>query len=476
MKKKAKLISIKLDKLRLDVDNPRFAELYSGSDNEDELIEYLLYNESAEDLAKGIIQAGEFYQDRPLWVLKTGNHYLVKDGNRRCAAIKALRIPTKFELSLPKQTFTELPALLYTNEADLQTRILQEHTNSLFREWDRIAKALEAYKLFNGGNSLETMKEIDSQPAQLIKLASFYYRAVKVGGEEMKKLLRRGRGKTGGKTIIFERLFKFCKICGYTFRNSPSYELNILDEERFDLYISSMIQYLKKYPETKTQDIDEAGESFLNKLIPFGFSFQNNSANDSSGNTTKENNSDGDNNSENTQSSQETNQNQKGRKKKSIKHRPSYERKKIPAPLDRLIDECYNLDQNNFPNAKTALTRVSFECALKFIVENTIYKNRKNICDSNYFRNVFFDNNGAKKIYTDFTKLKSLFAQLIKNTGDRKAFENFDLERTHQIIHNYKVGAIPADAKGLCDNLIALLEFMLKEEPELLNNLDLAKL
>jgi ABC-type uncharacterized transport system YnjBCD substrate-binding protein len=65
---------------------------------------------------------------------------------------------------------------------------------------------------------------------------------------------------------------------------------------------------------------------------------------------------------------------------------------------------------------------------------------------------------------------------LITDVGIRKAFENFDLQTPHQIIHNYRVAAVPANAKALCDNLIDLLEFMLQEEIDLINSLDSTKL
>lgn len=192
-----KIESAELDKLVLDIDNPRFAELYSGSNKEDDLIEYLLYNESAIDVANGISASGEFHPDRPLWVLKSGDKYLVKDGNRRCAAVKALQLPNKYGIDLQKIIFKELPIIVYSDSKELEKRILQEHTNSLFREWDRIAKALEVFKIFNDGGSIDSMKDIDSTPTQLVKLSSFYYEAVKKEGEELKKLLRRGRGKNG---------------------------------------------------------------------------------------------------------------------------------------------------------------------------------------------------------------------------------------------------------------------------------------
>lgn len=500
---KATLTTKKLSELKLDLGNPRFAELYSGSEKEDELIEYLLYNESAEDVAKGINNAGEFYPDRPLWVIKENGHYLVKDGNRRCAAVKALNHPSKYGMNLPKHEFTELPVLLYTKEEDINSRILQEHTNSLFRAWDRIAKAIEVYKMYSTGSSLERMKEIDTQPSQLIKLASFYYSAVKVGGDDLKQLLRRGRGETGGKTIIFERLFSFSKQCGYSFRNKPSYKIDIKNKSLFESYIKALVQYLKENPKTKTQDVDELKDKFLSKLKPFGFPPENkneansqtspsatssaNSSNDSntpqtnsnSNNTTQNTSSQGNSNptSPNSASTMAGNNGQSsGTARYSVKHRPTLKRKKIPSALKKLIDECYGLDENIYPNAKTALTRVALECTLKYVVENTNKSNGKPLKTSNHFNLAFKNNRGIELPYTNFDTLKIKFTELIKDVSIKKAFEDFDIQNPHQIIHNYRVAAVPANAKGLCDNLIDLLEFMLQEEASLLSSLDSSKL
>lgn len=355
------------------------------------------------------------------------------------------------------------------------------------------------------------MKEIDSQPAQLIKLASFYYQSVKIGGDNLKKLLRRGRGKSGGKTIIFERLFSFSKLCGYSFRNKPSYKIVLNDKSQFEKYIIALIQYLTENPGIRTEDVDKEKEAFLKRLEPYGFIIpktnntqaplkqttskdllapsQNESITSDTNQTLKEEQTSGNNptNTNVTQSesnnaattskndSQTQNETNNPTNKKSVKTRPIYNRKKIPPTLDKLIKECYTLDAHFFPNAKTALTRVTFECTLKYVVENTIYTEKKNLSESNYFRNVFYDK-GIKRQYTDFTKLKGLFTELISSTGLRKAFENFDIERTHQIIHNYHVGATYSDATGLCDNLIPLIEFMLQEEEALINSIDKTKL
>lgn len=508
MERKYEHKKIKLSDLILDKNNPRFAELYTGSDKESDIIEYLLYTESAKEIAEAISSAQEFYEDRPLWVIQQGSKYLVKDGNRRCSAIKALQTPNKYELDLPRLEMEELPVLVYNNIIDLDARIRLEHNSGLFKKWGRIAKAIEIYRLFSSGNSLESLLDIDSQPKDFIKIATFYYKAVEIQGESFKKLVREGKGEKGGKTIIFERLFKERNNCGYSFKNTG--ELVVKDDVTFASYINAIVNFLIKKPETSSRTIDQIykeGGNFLETLQQYGFQsnpqvevgIQNdnlqeniqtqsiNSTHDNHINTEQTNLNEQPNNIVPNTNSIETNNshtnvvtppstNNQGGTRHSIKNKPTLTRKKIPAPLKNLIDECYNLDQNNFANSKTALTRVTFECVLKYVVENSKKSNGNMLSTSNHFNAAFKDKSGNRLPYTNFTILKSKFTELITDTGIRKAFEVLDLEVPHQIIHNYRVGAIPKQAKDLCDNLIDLIEFMLQEEVNLINSLDISKL
>jgi hypothetical protein len=516
MNKKYTRKNVKIEELILDKTNPRFAELYNGSNKENEIIEYLLNTESAEEIVDAISDAQEFYEDRPLWVIENDGKYLVKDGNRRCSAVKALQDPEFYELSKPKFEIKELPVLVYKNLADLETRIRLEHNSNLFKKWGRIAKAIEIYRLFLSGNTIESLMEIDSKPKDFIKTASFYYKAVSLKGEDFKKLVREGRGKNGGKTIIFERLFREKKLFGYSFKNTG--ELLIKDKEIFESYINAVVPYLIDNPDTTSRTLDglyKKGESFLELLKPFGFppekkkgktndsqknsnsretnntsltgnnstetkdisSTKKNSGTNDSTNTSGTSNSSGPSNGNNsfidTKSLGSSNS---SNSRHSVKKKPSLRRKKIPGPLKSLIDECYSLNQNDFANSKTALTRVTFECVLKFIVEDTKKTNGKPLANSNHFQTAYKKRNGDLLPHTNFTSLKIKFTELIIHTATRKAFEVLDLEIPHQIIHNYKVGAIPKQAKDLCDNLIDIIEFMLQNESDLKASLDLSKL
>jgi hypothetical protein len=488
-KSKATPINIKLEDLQLDLNNPRFAELYSGSHNEDDLIEYLLYTEAAEEVAAAIVKAGEFYPDRPLWVLKQDSKFLVKDGNRRCSAVKALQMPGKYKLSLPKTTLQELPVLLYDNQADIDERIVEEHAGNLFRRWERIAKALEVLKLTESGR-WDDVKELDSKPGDLIKLASFYKEAVKHGGDDLRLLLRRGRGKKGGKTIIFERLFRNSILCGYSFKNSPSFLINVNDNLKFALYITSLVTYLKDNPDTTTETIDK-DKDFLARLKIYGFdAYQTNTSTASSTTTnpattqgtptTTSSNSTINTSSNSTPTTTNAtsvtvqtppNSTTTNSKKGSVKKSPSLKRKGIPPGLKNRIQEYFLMDSIIMPNSKVAMARVTFECVLKYVVENTKFNGRTNMSKSGHFGPVY-----KRPPYTDFGIMKTKFIDLINNTGESKAFQAFDLDDLHTIVHNYKVNAISVNAEQISYNLIGLIEFMLQDESDLLDSLDLTKL
>jgi hypothetical protein len=510
MKVTRALQNIELDNLVLDINNPRFAELYVGDGSEDDLIQYLLENEAGGEVAKAIINAGEFYIDRPLWVLKKDGDYIVKDGNRRCAAVKALQLPGKFGLDLQKINLNKLPALIYDNEEELNNRIFLEHANNTFRSWSRIAQSLEVYRLFKSGTDLKTMTEIDSNPGQLIKLGSFYKSAVIHGGDRLKKLLTKGRGRTGGRTIIFERLFKFSEKCGYKFKNSPTFEIVINDKEKFKLYILSLIKLLESDLEykIKTDTIDNEKEGFMNRLKIFGFDYfyiptnvaiqktdeenNNPSTGNPSGNVSEQetgvnsgSNSEGGNTGSNRNGNLSSNHNNTENDapltkppttRGSVKTSPTMKRKKIPVGVKNRINECYNLDPIKNHIAKLALVRIAYECTLKYIVENTHYSPKNKLPKSNHFQKAYKDQKGNLLPSTNFEELHKNFIKLIRDKGMQRTFENFKMDQLQQIIHNYNVVGIPQNSISYCAELVPILDFLLADDKDFLNSIDLSSI
>ncbi|KVV15004.1 hypothetical protein [Flavobacterium sp. TAB 87] len=500
MQKRSNLIYANLEDLELDINNPRFGELYNGSKNEEDLIEYLLFEEAAEEIAKSIAHRNEFYEDKALWVIKnSAGKFTVRDGNRRCAAVKALQMPGRFKLSESKTPFAQLPVYEYTDEDELKSRIGEEHAASLFRSWERIAKALQILDLANTGKQDE-MNTLDSRPGDFIKLGSFYKEAVKYGGDEFRKQIRRGRGKTGGKTIIYERLFRDAKVCGYKFKNSPTFKIEITDTTKFKSYIRALVKYIETFPETKTSDID-GDKSFIKRLKDYGFDINQKNAPDPTrsatipsatittqgiraptgatissaaispvSNSTKGSGGTPASSITSPISASVTATTPIASKRGTVKQYPDIKRKQFPLGLKSRIDEYFEIDSSEMPNAKVAMARVTYECVLKYVVEKTksgaiIFSN------SGHFGSAY-----SRRPHTNFDEMNKKFIELIINTGIAQAFRNFEFDKMHQTIHNYHVSSKSIDADQIKMNLIILLEFMLQDVDDLLISLDISKI
>ncbi len=441
-----KIENKKVNELVLDPNNARFNELYTGSRDNDDLIDYLIHNESAKEIAINIYHK-EFYPDKALLVLKKGKKFLVKDGNRRLAAIIALTDPKKFGLKSSKKKIENLPVVVYPNKKELDKRITEEHANPLSRKWERISKALKMLEMKKKGSSKKDIQKLDPDVPALLKLANFYFKAVRISGEDLKKLLRRSKKEGGGKAVIFERLFRYSLLCGYSFGDDPSYTIKIENKNKFESYVESLVNYLEDHPSTKWYDVDREKEEFLDKLKTYGFSPLKKQASGK----------------------------RKNKVRGTTKNKPFFKRKRTPLKLKKLIDECYGLQNEKNPNAKVALSRIAFEATLKYIIEKTQYKS-KELGSYNHFKLAFYSKKGSKLPYTNFTKLKEKFTDLVENKGMRQAFKGFDLESLNQRIHNYQIGASPGDAETAAGNLLPLIEFMLEEVGVLLNSLETSKL
>lgn len=468
---------VKTNNLILDDTNPRFAELYTG-ETENDLIEYLLYNEGAEEIAKEIDTEKDFYSDKPLWVMQDENNkenFKVFDGNRRCAAVKALQHPNKYGLELDKIEIQELPVLVYQDINELRNRIRKEHTSSSFKEWSRIAKALEVYKMHKDGMVYDNLKEYDSDPAALIKLASFYYAAVNIAGDNLKKLFKQGRGENKGRAVIFERLFDSAttNTYGYRFEKKPSYQIKITNEQSFKNYIKAMVGILTSDNNITSRTIDDNKQAFLQRINDYICDIsekdtsitdnkQANNIKPSDNNTSSERSSSSDNDNPNKKSSAKS-----SNKKGSVKTKPVIQRKSCnPAVID-MMTELYSIPKD-YPNAIIALSRAVLECILKYVIEETKYKT-KLLKDTNHFQKVY----SKGRVYCD--DLKDKLSEAILNKKQKQALTQFDLDKLHAVMHNPNVIADSVLAQTQLTTLIPIIEFLLQDENDLFKELDVSK-
>ncbi len=77
--------------LHLDPKNPRLGRETTGRAPR-EIIHYLFEHDKALDVARSIVANG-YFPNEPLLATREGNRWIVVEGNRRLAALKALREP-----------------------------------------------------------------------------------------------------------------------------------------------------------------------------------------------------------------------------------------------------------------------------------------------------------------------------------------------------------------------------------------------
>lgn len=472
---------VPVDKLVLDTENPRFANLYSGK-SEADIIKYLLEEENAKEIVNNIIKHGEFFQDEILWVIKQPNGgFLVKEGNRRTAAVKALASPEMFGIQNSGLIIEKMPVIVFDDLTKLDVRIREKHATPSFRAWSRIAKALEIYRLYVSHASDAEIKAVDSKVSDFLKIANFYNAAVKIKGDSFKELVRSG-GEKGNKLTIFERLFAFSEDCGYTFKSkSYGYAIQIVNSELFKKYIELIVDYLQENPETTYYEVNkqEDKRAFLDKIGLLNDAKKNQQLGliFNTGVSTKDNESIHSNTKADAQSDTVYKKNEdKKSVRGSVKRKPELKRKGRQKQLDAKIDELFlGLKSKDTPNARMAMVRIVFECCLKWVLEETRY-NGKRLRDYDYFKSAFITTKGDARPFTDFTRLSSLFTVLITNTSIRNAFKTFKPDDLHQVIHNYNVSAVSRDCDTMVDNLLPLIEFLLQDENDFITQIDTKKL
>lgn len=96
-----KISCVAVTKLHLDTKNPRLGS-QASTWSPREIIQYLFDHDKAFDIADSIATRG-FFANEPLLAVKEDGKYIVVEGNRRLAALKALRQPQILEGSLERR-------------------------------------------------------------------------------------------------------------------------------------------------------------------------------------------------------------------------------------------------------------------------------------------------------------------------------------------------------------------------------------
>lgn len=156
--------------LHLDAKNPRLGR-ETSSRAPREIIQYLFEHDKALDVAESIAARG-YFPNEPLLAIEEKGRYIVVEGNRRLAALKALREPGLLEGSLGRQAerlsrrtdlqgITQVPVTIAPNRRATDRQIAGRHIGTPVLAWqaeNRASFILD--KLAEGYNNDELRDEL----------------------------------------------------------------------------------------------------------------------------------------------------------------------------------------------------------------------------------------------------------------------------------------------------------------------------
>lgn len=163
--KRIKVISVDLDpkNVRLDLD--------ASTPTQDAIINDLFNNENTMQIVDSIAQNGFFNQEMPILTEEEGGRFIVLEGNRRFAAIKAILNPslvpqreTRLK-ELVKQMgnvsgLQEIEVKVAPNRSDAAKVIASIHTENTRRSWSPLRQAHFYYaQVSEGGKTIDDLKK-----------------------------------------------------------------------------------------------------------------------------------------------------------------------------------------------------------------------------------------------------------------------------------------------------------------------------
>lgn len=258
MDKYYKVQKIDISLIDLDTQNPRFLLLYRDSYSQDDIINYLLKNENALEIVKSIYENKDFFEDSFCYVLENNDRYIVKEGNRRIAALKALAEPSKYLSGLKYEPFlvSSVNCLVYNNIKALNEKIFNRHTQIEVKGWSRLTQGAAIQEYLNKGGRLSDLNNIKDYKNvyRLFKLWEAVSQIDEEHSNNFKEMLIEWK-----RSAIVERFFSkenLLKQMGFVFNKDLS--LNILDKTVFTNSINSFIEWLQPSNKITAHNINKS--------------------------------------------------------------------------------------------------------------------------------------------------------------------------------------------------------------------------
>lgn len=231
-----------LKEVHLDPKNVRLET--ADAKVEADIIEDLFANEDALGLVEGICKVGYLTHETPV-VLKRRGKYVMVEGNRRLAALKAIQNPmlvpdyqariTAFAALLPdRSAFSKIRVMVAPNQTEADQLIAAIHTGNLRKAWSPSRQAAFFQAQIDAGRKLNEL--LTRYPTIDVKKFVFrahiinLFKAVKYDDEELRNFLATRQWARGLSTLarIYEAK-EFLELTGLATQSDGSIVMSVSD-------------------------------------------------------------------------------------------------------------------------------------------------------------------------------------------------------------------------------------------------------
>jgi len=146
----SEFLDVPIEKIDLDQDNPRLAHL-EGPLTQEVMEDYIFDEEDGRRLYNQLVQDSQLFEE--VWLKKSGDRYIVKEGNRRVAASrKYLRDVQSGKIkNVDESNFNYIPAKIFRD--DLSEKEIDMFLGSVHivgkKDWSATNKGKHIYKLIH---------------------------------------------------------------------------------------------------------------------------------------------------------------------------------------------------------------------------------------------------------------------------------------------------------------------------------------
>ena len=274
-----KRISVVVNDLELDPQNVRLDLVTSERSKIDQgsIINDLFANENALQILENVVENGWFVDETPI-VIKNKKKYIVLEGNRRIAALKALQNPllapschAKVKpLSSSVIPIKRINVLLAPNRDDVSSLLANKHTKNTTRPWRPLRQAHFYYSQISKKTSINDLKGkykgVDIE--KFIKMCEVHKIAASYDLGDI-ATNNKARNQRSFPVSAIERLYddsKFREHLNFEFNKNG--EINIKSsKKRFDEEFKKVIlDAVDKKIDTRSLNTEKNREKYYSKL------------------------------------------------------------------------------------------------------------------------------------------------------------------------------------------------------------------